>query len=46
MRAAPIRPGDAPTLRQLAMNAIADTRFVPEKGRNRLGSMVERGPTG
>ena len=26
------------------MNAIADTRFVPEKGRNRLGSMVEQRP--
>ena len=33
-----------PTLRQLAMNAIAATRFVPEKGRNRLGSMVEGRP--
>ena len=33
-----------PTLRQLAMHAIADTRFVPEKGRNRLGSMVEQRP--
>jgi isoleucyl-tRNA synthetase len=33
-----------PTLRQLAMQAIADTRFVPEKGRNRLGSMVEQRP--
>jgi isoleucyl-tRNA synthetase len=33
-----------PTLRQLAMQAIADTRFVPEKGRNRLGSMVEGRP--
>jgi isoleucyl-tRNA synthetase len=33
-----------PTLRQLAMNAIAATRFVPEKGRNRLGSMVEQRP--
>ena len=33
-----------PTLRQLAMKAIADTRFVPEKGRNRLGSMVEQRP--
>jgi isoleucyl-tRNA synthetase len=32
------------TLRQLAMQAIADTRFVPEKGRNRLGSMVEGRP--
>jgi isoleucyl-tRNA synthetase len=26
------------------MQAIADTRFVPEKGRNRLGSMVEGRP--
>jgi len=26
------------------MQAIADTRFVPEKGRNRLGSMVEQRP--
>ena len=33
-----------PTLRELAMKAIADTRFVPEKGRNRLGSMVEQRP--
>src|SRR5437870_3046170 len=33
-----------PTLRQLAMQAIADTRFVPEKGRNRLSSMVEGRP--
>ena len=33
-----------PTLRQLAMRAIADTRFVPEKGRNRLGSMVADRP--
>src|SRR5699024_9536250 len=31
-----------PTLRQLALKAIADTRFVPEKSRNRLGSMVEQ----
>jgi isoleucyl-tRNA synthetase len=36
--------GQTPTLRQLAMKAIADTRFVPEKGRNRLGSMVEGRP--
>jgi len=34
----------APTLRQAAMQAIADTRFVPEKGRNRIGSMVEGRP--
>jgi isoleucyl-tRNA synthetase len=36
--------GRDPTLRQLAMNAIAATRFVPEKGRNRLGAMVEQRP--
>ncbi|MBA3576886.1 MAG: isoleucine--tRNA ligase [Sphingomonas sp.] len=34
----------SPTLRQLAMRAIADTRFIPEKGRNRIGSMVEGRP--
>jgi isoleucyl-tRNA synthetase len=33
-----------PTLRELAMNAINATRFVPEKGRNRLGAMVEQRP--
>jgi isoleucyl-tRNA synthetase len=33
-----------PTLRELAMNAINATRFVPEKGRNRLASMVEQRP--
>ena len=33
-----------PTLRQLALRAIAETRFVPEKGRNRIGSMVEQRP--
>ena len=33
-----------PTLRQLAVQAIADTRFVPEKGRNRLHSMVAERP--
>jgi isoleucyl-tRNA synthetase len=36
--------GGGATLRSLAMNAIAATRFVPEKGRNRLGSMVEQRP--
>jgi isoleucyl-tRNA synthetase len=36
--------GGGATLRQLALNAIAATRFVPEKGRNRLGSMVEGRP--
>ncbi|MBS0482041.1 MAG: isoleucine--tRNA ligase, partial [Proteobacteria bacterium] len=34
----------APTLREAAMQAIADTRFIPEKGRNRIGSMVEGRP--
>ena len=34
----------APTLRQSAMHAIGETRFVPEKGRNRIGSMVEGRP--
>jgi isoleucyl-tRNA synthetase len=38
--------GDAAgqTLRQTALTAIDDTRFVPEKGRNRLRSMVEGRP--
>ncbi|KQM21791.1 isoleucine--tRNA ligase [Novosphingobium sp. Leaf2] len=34
----------APTLRQAALGAIADTRFVPDKGRNRIGAMVEGRP--
>ncbi|WP_228242486.1 isoleucine--tRNA ligase [Porphyrobacter sp. GA68] len=34
----------SPTLRELALAAIADTRFVPEKGRNRIRSMVEGRP--
>jgi len=40
----PPEGGEGKTLRQLAMRAIADTRFVPEKGRNRLASMVEGRP--
>ncbi len=32
------------TLRETATTAIAATRFVPEKGRNRIGSMVEGRP--
>ncbi|MEO1968956.1 MAG: isoleucine--tRNA ligase [Sphingomonadaceae bacterium] len=36
--------GDGSTLRQRALGAIADTRFVPEKGRRRIGSMVEGRP--
>ena len=38
-----IDAGEA-TLRETAMAAIAATRFVPEKGRNRIGSMVEGRP--
>ena len=36
--------GPTATLRQVAMQAISETRFVPEKGRNRIGSMVEGRP--
>jgi isoleucyl-tRNA synthetase len=32
------------TLRERALAAIADTRFVPDKGRNRIGSMVQDRP--
>ncbi|MEQ1538912.1 MAG: isoleucine--tRNA ligase [Sphingorhabdus sp.] len=32
------------SLRAKAVTAIADTRWVPEKGRNRIGSMVEGRP--
>jgi isoleucyl-tRNA synthetase len=32
------------TLRWLAESSLAETRFVPEKGRNRIGSMVEQRP--
>ena len=34
----------SPSLRELALAAIADTRFVPDKGRNRIGSMVQDRP--
>ena len=49
----PILPPDADeldamlaprTLRERAVQAIAQTRFVPEKGRNRIGAMVEGRP--
>ena len=36
--------GFASTLRGRALKAIDDTRFHPEKGRNRIGSMVEGRP--
>jgi len=32
------------TLRWLAERSLAETRFVPEKGRNRIGSMVDQRP--
>ncbi|MGD9664014.1 MAG: isoleucine--tRNA ligase, partial [Novosphingobium sp.] len=41
---APFVSPDHATLRERAMKAIADTRFVPAKGRNRIGAMVEGRP--
>ena len=40
----PLPQGEGATLRQAAVQAIADTRWVPEKGRNRINSMVEGRP--
>ena len=34
----------SPSLREIALDAIRRTRFVPDKGRNRIGSMVEGRP--
>jgi isoleucyl-tRNA synthetase len=36
--------GDGTTLRERALKAISDTRWVPEKGENRIRSMVEGRP--
>jgi len=36
--------GNGASLRQLALDAIQRTRFVPEKGRNRIHAMVEGRP--
>ncbi len=36
--------GNGPTLRELALDSIARTRWVPEKGRNRIHAMVEGRP--
>ena len=36
--------GEGETLRETALNAISDTRWVPEKGENRIRSMVEGRP--
>ena len=38
------RDSDGPSLRETALGAITDTRFVPDKGRNRIGAMVEGRP--
>ncbi|HEV2569996.1 isoleucine--tRNA ligase [Sphingomonas sp.] len=40
----PLPMGEGETLRQKALAAIEATRFVPEKGRNRIRSMVEGRP--
>ncbi|MBB6228244.1 isoleucyl-tRNA synthetase [Polymorphobacter multimanifer] len=37
-------PGTRLTLRETALQAIAETRFIPEKGRNRIGAMVADRP--
>ncbi len=39
-----IRAAQPGTLREKALQAIADTKFYPDKGRNRIGSMVEGRP--
>ncbi|MXP27174.1 isoleucine--tRNA ligase [Altererythrobacter indicus] len=36
--------GPSATLRETALKALSETRFVPEKGRNRIRSMVEGRP--
>jgi isoleucyl-tRNA synthetase len=36
--------GEGPTLRSTALTAITNTRWVPEKGENRIRSMVEGRP--
>jgi isoleucyl-tRNA synthetase len=36
--------GNAPTLREIALDAIERTRWVPERSRNRIRAMVEQRP--
>jgi len=36
--------GNAPTLRSIALNEIARTRWVPESGENRIRGMIENRP--
>ena len=40
----PSLKGRGPTLRDVALSEIARVEFIPEKGRNRLGAMVEGRP--
>ncbi|SCW88278.1 Isoleucyl-tRNA synthetase [Sphingobium faniae] len=40
----PILVGNGPTLRDVALDAIAHTRWVPERSTNRIRSMVEGRP--
>ncbi|OAN57519.1 isoleucine--tRNA ligase [Sphingobium sp. TCM1] len=40
----PIVTGNGPTLREVALDAIAHTRWVPERSTNRIRSMVEGRP--
>jgi isoleucyl-tRNA synthetase len=42
--AAPAADGGGATLRQIALAEIDRVKFIPEKGRNRIGSMVEGRP--
>ncbi|APG61793.1 isoleucine--tRNA ligase [Sphingorhabdus lutea] len=39
-----VAAGKDKSLRETALQAIADTRWIPEKGRNRINSMVEGRP--
>ena len=43
-QAEPVEAPTGKTLRETAMSEIERVRFVPEKGRNRIGSMVEGRP--
>jgi isoleucyl-tRNA synthetase len=40
----PVIVGNGPTLREIAVDAIAQTRWVPERSTNRIRSMVEGRP--
>jgi isoleucyl-tRNA synthetase len=40
----PVIAGNGPTLREIAVDAIANTRWVPERSTNRIRTMVEGRP--